>query len=239
MAAKKPRNNITGNRFGRLVATGFKHFNDKKQDCWLFKCDCGNEKIMPSAHVKWGRVRSCGCLAKEHIESLKKKDITGEKYGRLIAICPTTRRDATGSVIWECRCDCGNKVFYSVNNLSQGKTKSCGCLYLETRGICSGKRMDLVEDTLVSLLVASKETRSDNCSGHTGVCYDKRRGNWMAYINVQRKRIYLGAFSVKEDAIKARKNAEAQLHDPIILENWNKLSDSGKVKWTSYANNKV
>ena len=73
------KQNITGKRFGRLVAVEFKYYNDNHNDCWLFKCDCGNEKIMPAANVKWCRVRSCGCLQSEHIENLWKMDITNQQ----------------------------------------------------------------------------------------------------------------------------------------------------------------
>ena len=58
----------------------------------------------------------------------------------------------------------------------------------------------------------------------------------MAYIDFQKKRIYLGAFKEKEDAIRKRKEAEARLHDPIILEHWHKLSERGQEKWNSYSN---
>ena len=34
------RNDITGQRFGRLVAEEFCYYNDKYQDCWRFRCDC-------------------------------------------------------------------------------------------------------------------------------------------------------------------------------------------------------
>ena len=233
---KGPKQDITGKRFGRLVAKEFKHFDENFSDCWLFHCDCGSKKVMPAARVKWGRVRSCGCLAAEHIESLNRQDITKKKFGRLTAISPTDKRDVSGSVIWECLCECGNTVFYSVNRLKQGRTKSCGCLYAESRTTCAENRPDAIEGTLLSILVASKEPRADNSSGHTGVCYDKRRGSWMAYIDFQKKRIYLGVFKEKEDAIRTRKEAEARLHDPIIQENCHKLSERGKEKWEFYNN---
>lgn len=51
--------------------------------------------------------------------------------------------------------------------------------------------------------------RYDNKSGVTGVFYDKNRSKWMAYIKVNYKRIHLGRFTSKEDAIEARKKAEA------------------------------
>ena len=42
LAKERPRrNDITGQRFGRLVAEEFCYYNDKYQDCWRFRCDCG------------------------------------------------------------------------------------------------------------------------------------------------------------------------------------------------------
>lgn len=54
-------------------------------------------------------------------------DITGERYGKLIALEPTEKR-LGGSVIWKCLCDCGNTTYVSINNLRGSKpVRSCGC----------------------------------------------------------------------------------------------------------------
>ena len=230
----REKQNITGKRFGRLVAIEFKYYNDNHEDCWLFKCDCGKEKIIPAANVKWCRVRSCGCLQSEHIEHLRKTDITNQRFGHLTAIRPTADHDAAGSIVWECKCDCGNTVFYAVNRLTQGRTLSCGCLYRDTRGTCSENRADAVEGTLLSALVASKNPRSDNASGHTGVYLDKRTEKWQAYINFQKKRYHLGLYKTKEQAIRARKSAEEKLFDPLIQEQWDRLSEESKQKYLAY-----
>lgn len=227
----REKQNITGKRFGRLAAVEFRYYNENRNDCWLFRCDCGNEKIMPAANVKWCRVRSCGCLQAEHIENLRKQDIAGQQYGRLTAIRPTDRHDASGSIIWECKCECGSTVYYSVNRLSCGNTLSCGCLYRDTRGTCSENRWDAVEGTLLSALVSPKDPRSDNSSGHTGVYFDKRREKWQAYINFQKKRYHLGLFKTKEQAIRARKAAEKRLFDPLIQEQWDRLTEQSKKKY--------
>lgn len=50
--------------------------------------------------------------------------------------------------------------------------------------------------------------RKDNGSGVTGVGYEPRTMNWRARISVNGKQIYLGNFSSKEQAIKARQAAE-------------------------------
>ena len=57
-------------------------------------------------------------------------DITGDKYGRLVVLGPKGRNE-NGYVLWECLCDCGNKITTTSNLLREGNTKSCGCLFLE------------------------------------------------------------------------------------------------------------
>ena len=52
--------------------------------------------------------------------------------------------------------------------------------------------------------------REDNKSGVTGVFWIENRHKWWAYIGINGKRIGLGYFPNKEDAIKARKEAEVK-----------------------------
>lgn len=58
-----------------------------------------------------------------------KVDITGQRFGWLIAVKPTDRRAGTGSIIWECRCDCGKVVYEPANRLRYHASNitSCGC----------------------------------------------------------------------------------------------------------------
>lgn len=69
----------TGNRFGRLTAA--KRLPKKgRRTMWLFKCDCGAEKVAPIERVKIGHTRSCGCLRRE---VTAKRSIThGHRRGR-------------------------------------------------------------------------------------------------------------------------------------------------------------
>jgi len=48
--------------------------------------------------------------------------------------------------------------------------------------------------------------RKDNTSGFTGVCFDKTRNKYMAYINVNCNRKYLGYFNTAEQAASAIEN---------------------------------
>lgn len=58
----------------------------------------------------------------------------------------------------------------------------------------------------------NKSTQTNNTSGVSGVSWRKDREVWRAYITVEdRKQIHLGAFKNKEDAIRARLNAENEM----------------------------
>ena len=54
---------ITGQRFGKLTAIKNTGILDSKSGCflWEFKCDCGNDKIIPCGWVTSGNTTSCGC----------------------------------------------------------------------------------------------------------------------------------------------------------------------------------
>ena len=54
--------------------------------------------------------------------------------------------------------------------------------------------------------------RRDNTSGFKGVCFDKRRGLYMAYINANHQRQYLGYFISPRQAALAYNQAAADLH---------------------------
>ena len=70
----------------------------------------------------------------------KKVDLTGQPFGRLIVI-REAGRDKGGHVLWLCRCECGNEIVVSGNDLRDEHTQSCGCLKreLSTTHGCSHK----------------------------------------------------------------------------------------------------
>jgi hypothetical protein len=52
-------------------------------------------------------------------------DISGRRYGRLVAVRPI--RVQSGGTEWLFRCDCGNELIAKANNAKSGNTSSCGC----------------------------------------------------------------------------------------------------------------
>ena len=59
----------------------------------------------------------------------KVKDITGQKFGRLTVI--KFLRIEKHKAIWLCKCECGNLTGVTISCLTNGNTKSCGCLRKE------------------------------------------------------------------------------------------------------------
>jgi hypothetical protein len=57
----------------------------------------------------------------------KKIDLTGQRFGRLVVLKESSKRDKNGSIHWVCKCDCGNIVEPSSASLRKGTTISCGC----------------------------------------------------------------------------------------------------------------
>ena len=58
----------------------------------------------------------------------------------------------------------------------------------------------------------NRRINKNNNSGVTGVYYDPEAKKWIARITTNNKRIHLGIFDNKDDAIEARKHGEKKYH---------------------------
>lgn len=121
---------VTGQKFGMLTAL----YPTRKAGryAWHCRCDCGNECDVESSNLRTGKQQSCGCMRKKSGQD-RKKDITGQKFGRLTVIEDTGKRQS-GAVVWRCKCDCGNETEVTTGNLQSGHTTSCGCYAKEHTG---------------------------------------------------------------------------------------------------------
>ena len=120
--------NIAGMKFGRLTALEvFK--KDGKRTIWKCQCECGNVSYSNVTNLINGTTKSCGCLQKENSSKATFKDITGKRFGKLVAIERIGSRN--GKALWRCRCDCGKYTDVPGSALRSGGTKSCGCLHNE------------------------------------------------------------------------------------------------------------
>ena len=60
---------------------------------------------------------------------MPKKELAGQKFGKLTVTKDSGKRAPNGGILWECQCDCGNIVNVIGSNLTRKKhpTQSCGC----------------------------------------------------------------------------------------------------------------
>jgi len=115
---------LSGRIFGRLTVVNYAG-NYK----WNCKCSCGNVKQIRGGDLKAGKTRSCGCLQKEIAADRVRNNLLGMRFGKLVV--ESFDRVYNHSVMWRCRCDCGNEVVVYGKYLTNGDTKSCGCLMSE------------------------------------------------------------------------------------------------------------
>lgn len=78
------------------------------------------------------------------------KNRSGDRHGRLL-VATHAGRDHRGKHLWNCLCDCGNEKVIVSDNLSSGKSNSCGCLRAEFLAT-KGNQYGLYEDRELALL---------------------------------------------------------------------------------------
>lgn len=149
---------ISGQRFGSLIALEY-----LGQSKWKCKCDCGNIKSIHGHRLRAGITKSCGCSSQRaRVEKLR-KDLAGQRFGKLVAIEPVdsgTHHDWQGNCsYWKCRCDCGNETIVSQRSLTRGRTKSCKCL--QKRGVSKRNTKSTREVVITRLMSSYKRGAKD------------------------------------------------------------------------------
>lgn len=213
---------LTGRQFGELSVISKVENTKHGSTQWLCKCSCGADYVVQGSLLINGRRTRCS--SKVHQKNYAYTDITGQRFERLVALYPSRRYDKSGSVIWHCRCDCGNEVDVPYNSLVYTGQKSCGCQKRE-----HDKKLQTflthVAGTSVDML-KSKKVPTDNTTGYKGVYMI--RGKYAAKIVFQKKQYFLGTYEKIEDAAAARKEAEEVLFDHVAehYQKWKKLADA-------------
>lgn len=103
----KPRKDLTGQRFGKLVVLEYAGFDKERGTQWKCQCDCGNIKIV---NITRDKPKSCGCSRKsrryEH-GCQSHADLAGQKFGKWTVLYEVDRKDHETGSRWLCRCECG------------------------------------------------------------------------------------------------------------------------------------
>lgn len=224
---------LSGQKFGRLTAIA-PTIIEKGNMLWRCSCDCGKEVSVRSSSLLTGKVKSCGCLRTESAKRAGKsrtKDLTGRQFGELTVIKDTDRRDTSKTIIWECRCSCGETAFVRGNDLQSGNIKSCGCKRPVAQSKAGKKHVqailaNMVENT--NLAVLNSRPGKANKSGIRGVFFNKSTQKWQATLTFKGVAYRLGEFDKLEDAAKARALAEEKYFDPILEKYGKETTDTAK-----------
>lgn len=90
-----------GEKYNKLTAVNFSHYDHRRKARWVWLCDCGNKTEAEAYNVKSGAVKSCGC---HRIETNKNK---------------ATSHGMVGTPIYDCwrnmvkRCNNPNATYYA------------------------------------------------------------------------------------------------------------------------------
>ena len=119
---------LTGQTFGKLtVLYRVPNTNPIKWHC-MCNCDNHTELDVRACHLRSGHTQSCGCYQKQRMCETVSRDLTNQKFGKLIAIKQIHRKNNNRSeILWECNCECGSTSYVRTEDLTSGKITSCGC----------------------------------------------------------------------------------------------------------------
>lgn len=212
-----------GDRVGRL--TLLKEKREKRGNSYrkyfYCHCDCGTEKWIRVDSLSSGKIQSCGCYNKEN-NFYKPVSIAGKRYGRLEAIEPTGKKK-NGSIVWKCKCDCGNMVEIAQQVLERGDATSCGCFRRELNRVTAKERFaqyikeNFADRTNVTAIKRTTPLKNSS-TGIRGVSYDSKRAKYIAQIEFKGKHYNLGRFNTREEAKAAYEEAKEELHNKFLKE---------------------
>ena len=131
----------------------------EKGSHWLCRCKCGKLFVASTANFIRDKNISCGCSSNKNV------NLKNQHFGRLTALEPTNKRRGT-NIIWKCKCECGNIVEVSTNDLTSLHTQSCGCLN-------SSKGEEIIQRLLQqNNIVFERQKRFNSCKDKKPLPFD-------------------------------------------------------------------
>jgi len=117
-------------------------------------------------------------------------NLEGKQFSNLTvtpAFKYTKAANGRNILYWLCKCDCGNEKYVKAGNLTQGYTKSCGCLYKSSRKTLNRSHglSKTPEHVVWSAMMArcyNKKSRSYNLYGGSGIIVCKE---WHDFLKFQ------------------------------------------------------
>ncbi len=203
---------LVGQRFGKLVVESREESSASGQRRWLCRCDCGKMHISTTGNLQSGRTTNCGCR--------KSPDLTGQVFGKLTVLGRSDKRGSRGkrtTPLWECRCECGAITYKATDSLHNSDQSMCADCASKFCIEIARKSAGFVGGTQLSKIKEMKTTAA-NTSGCRGVYYEKRSNKWRARLKFKGKIMDFGSYERFEDAVQARRRAEAEYFGTFLEE---------------------
>lgn len=194
------KDDLTNQHFGRLTVLGDVGKRTRRgRVLWHCLCECGTVTFVRGDHLKNGKISSCGCLNEEKKRE-RYKDLSNTETDNFKVIDRAYSKNQR--VYWNCICKhCGNHAELQSNQIE--RYSSCGC----KRNRSTKERMAEISDP--ESLKSTRPTAKSS-TGVRGVYFNKRKGSYQAFINVDKKPKYLGSSKNFEKAVALRKAAEEE-----------------------------
>lgn len=217
---------MIGKKFGRFtILKRVKNATGSRRSRWLCLCECGNNHITTGELLRNGGSKSCGCLK---IEAGYKKGKEKFKHGHTIG-----GRTKEYSIWKGIRSRCFNKNSKAYPNYGGRGIIICDKWKNDFKAFLGDMGRIPKDKSSIDRINNNGNYEPGNCrwstpleqnrnkrlsklnkSGVSGVTWYKLRSQWVSKLYIQDKRIHLGYFDRKEDAIQAKKEAEKKLLIP-------------------------
>lgn len=199
----RKKQDLIGNRYGMLTVTGEAPERAHNARYFYVKCDCGNtaEMHMSNLKKKWLSIKSCGCVGKHQgtgtrlhsiWQNMKQRCLNKNHNnyhlygGKGITICPEWQKSFATFKTWAETHGYADDLSIDRKDGNKGYSpKNCWWT------------------TAINQMRNAKHGKT-YYSKYIGVCFFKRTGRWVAYINVNKKRVHLGYHDTALDAAIAR-----------------------------------
>lgn len=193
---------------------------------WLCECNCGqhNTLITVGTSIRKGLAKSCGCLQKEkQWESHKKYNIYKKIGDVIIGQTSNTQKefyvdeknyDLIKDICWLETIEDGFSKLKGRDPISKRLLTMHVLLGFKNYDHIDRNEFNNLETNLRPATPTENARNSsisrNNTSGFIGVSWISSLQKWQATIMVNYKTIYLGVYIHKEDAVRARLNAEVK-----------------------------
>lgn len=229
---------ISGVEFGYLTAIEPTDKRNRKDVVWLCRCRCGTMIEMPATRLIGNNTLSCGCILKETLkrankyfggtsleQSLKEKVVSTRSTSGYVGV--TKKRDKWQAYIVYKRQYINLGVYSKLEDAIKARARGKEAVMEDAAELLKvyeaihendealpnkatePQRDFSCEPRVINNQPTTAAKRLDNTSGYTGVSF--RKSKWEARICYNKLRYILGRFETRDEAIKARQDAEKLL----------------------------